>query len=80
MRLVNSFNNRKADTIHMCNLSQGVSQRGMEIGIEQGELKKAVEMAKKLITRHATANDIMDLTGLSLEVVRDLISERKNFV
>jgi len=64
------------ELVHMCNLSQGVLERGIVRGIEQGELKKAIEIAKKLITRNTTINDIVDLTGLPSEIIQDLISKR----
>ena len=41
---------------------------------EDGENKKAIEMAKKLIARNSTIDDIVDLTGLSVKEVKILIS------
>jgi len=60
----------------MCNLSQGVLQRGRD----EGKIEGKIEIAQKLIMRKSPIDDIMDLTGLSLEMVQDLISNRKDYV
>jgi len=56
---------------HMCNLSKGF----FEDGIEQGEYKKAIEMAKKLLKRGLSLADIVEDSGLPTELIQDLQQE-----
>ena len=65
---------------HMCNLSQGVWERGIERGRVQGIEYSKREIAKRLITRNSPIDDIVDLTGLSLEIIKELISIEKNYI
>ncbi|WP_276090490.1 hypothetical protein [Pedobacter sp. JY14-1] len=47
-------------------------QEGLERGIEQGERRKAVEMALKLKDKGLIPDEIADLTGLTPEEVKAL--------
>ena len=50
-------------------------EEGISIGLEQGAYQKALETARKLITRGHSAEDIADLTGLPLLQIKELIAE-----
>jgi len=56
----------------MCNLSQGVLQRG----IEQGELKKAVEIAKNGLKNNISLDTISIMTGLTISELKNLTVEK----
>lgn len=51
---------------------QHMLQKGIEQGIEQGEHKKAIEMAEKLIAKGVSSNEISELTGLSVKEIEEL--------
>jgi predicted HicB family RNase H-like nuclease len=51
-------------------------EEGIEQGIEKGEKKKALEVARKLIGSF-TAEEIAQTTGLTLEEIKRLTSEKK---
>ena len=53
---------------------QGFDQ-GFGKGVEQGELSKARATALKLWKRNAPIADIADIQGVSIELVRQWISE-----
>jgi len=52
---------------------QGVEQ-GIEQGIEQGRKQEQIELVKKLLKRHETVEEIMDLLGLSREEIEKIKS------
>ncbi|MCC8060280.1 MAG: Rpn family recombination-promoting nuclease/putative transposase [Clostridiales bacterium] len=58
----------------MCNLSQGILERGIEQGESRGELKKAKETASKLYNKGWDLSDIAELLNYSKEVVSDWLS------
>ncbi|MGL5676988.1 MAG: hypothetical protein ACRDDX_11280 [Cellulosilyticaceae bacterium] len=49
-----------------------VEQRGREEGREEGEKRKAIEIAEKAIAKGLDDETIIDLTGLSIEEIRGL--------
>ena len=49
-------------------------QQGIEQGIEQGAYQKTLEMARKLIARGDSIEEIADISGLSMYQVQSLIS------
>ena len=49
-------------------------QQGIEQGIEQGAYQKTLEMARKLIARGDSLEEIADISGLSMYQVQSLIS------
>ncbi|MCD7819533.1 MAG: Rpn family recombination-promoting nuclease/putative transposase [Lachnospiraceae bacterium] len=53
----------------MCNLSQGILERGIEQGESLGELKKAKETASKLYKKGWDLSDIAELLNYSKEVI-----------
>ena len=53
-------------------ISQGI-QQGISQGIQQGEHLKAIETAKKLLSASlGSFEQIAQVTGLSLETIKDL--------
>ena len=55
-------------------LREGVYNNGKEDGLEEGEKKKSLEIAKKMITRGDNLDDIEEITGLSKEEILKLNS------
>ena len=49
-----------------------------EEGIEKGIKKKAIEDAKKMLSKGFSVEDIADITGLSLEEVNQLKKKHKD--
>ena len=47
-------------------------ERGISLGITQGEHKKAIETAKKFLSMGLSVEQVADGTGLSVEVIQDL--------
>ena len=47
-------------------------EQGIERGIEQGEKNKAISMAKNMKNRNMDINLISELTGLSIEEIKNL--------
>ncbi|WP_375199294.1 Rpn family recombination-promoting nuclease/putative transposase [Bacillus sp. RS11] len=54
-------------------IEQGI-ERGIEQGIEQGRKQAQIELVKKLLKRHETVEEIMDLLGLSREEIERIKS------
>ncbi len=52
-------------------VEEGIKQ-GIEQGIEQGEKNKAISMAKNMKARDMDINLISELTGLSIEEIKNL--------
>ena len=52
-------------------IEQGIEQ-GIERGIEQGEKMKAISMAKNMKNRNMDIKLISELTGLSIEEIKNL--------
>ena len=47
-------------------------EKGIEKGIEKGEKKKSKKIALKLLARNFPLDEIADLTGLSIEEIKEL--------
>jgi len=62
----------KREVMEMCNLSQGVEDRGIAIGINQGIKQSRIEMAKQLLEKNMTIDFILDVTKLPREAVEAL--------
>ena len=45
---------------------------GIKHGREEGEFKKAIEIAKKMLSRGSSIEDIVDITGLAVEEIQRL--------
>ncbi|MDM5248816.1 PD-(D/E)XK nuclease family transposase [Lysinibacillus sp. G4S2] len=54
-------------------IKEGLEQ-GIEQGIEQGRKQEQIEIVKKLLKRHQTVEEIMDLLGLSREEIEKIKS------
>ena len=50
-------------------------EEGIRIGEKKGQSEKAIETARKMLTRNYPVNDIADITGLSVKKIEDLASE-----
>lgn len=48
-------------------------EQGLEQGIEQGRKQEQIELVKKLLKRHETVEEIMDLLGLSREEIERIM-------
>ena len=48
--------------------------KGREAGLQQGAYQKTLEMARKLIARGDSIEEIADISGLSMYQVQSLIS------
>ncbi|MCD8107229.1 MAG: hypothetical protein LUE20_04610, partial [Oscillospiraceae bacterium] len=55
----------------MCNLSQGVYERGMERGIEQGEMAKARKMAISLHASGVSEDLIAKAANVNVEQIKE---------
>ncbi len=53
-------------------LKEGL-KKATDEGIKEGELKRAIEMARKCIERGMPVTDISDLTGLSEDEIRNIV-------
>ena len=56
---------------HKKGIEAGI-KKGKEEGIENGEKNKAIEIAKKLIIKGMSPEEIMELTGLSKEEINSI--------
>ena len=61
---------------HMCNLSQGVLEKGMAAGRTEGEMKKAKEMAFSLAEMGIPVEKIAQAAKVSAKVVEEWLSGR----
>jgi len=60
----------------MCNLGQGIYERGLEQGLDQGEKRKAIKTAKNFLKLgKVTVEEIAMCTDLSVDEVKKLESE-----
>lgn len=64
--IVNAINTAKKDSF-----AEGRAE-GRAEGITEGIEQRNIEIAKKMIERGMSLNDISDMTGLSIEVVEQL--------
>ena len=55
--------------------AQQLEQRGLKRGLEEGEHRKAIAVAKILLTEGRSAGGIQKLTGLSEKEVMDLVDK-----
>ncbi|MCE2991970.1 MAG: hypothetical protein LW825_03495, partial [Candidatus Jidaibacter sp.] len=52
-------------------MAQGIA-KGIAKGIAEGEKAKALEVARKMLSKDGDANMISEFTGLSIEEIRNL--------
>ena len=52
-------------------IEEGIS-KGIDIGLEKGEEKKAIFIAKWMLERDMSVDDISEATGLSVERINSL--------
>lgn len=71
----------RKDVKVMCNLSQGIEEKGIEIGKELGkEIGKEigkVEVIIRMNKKGYTMDQIVDITGVSEEKVKEVIKNQK---
>ena len=53
---------------------EGIAE-GMEKGIEKGMEKKSLEIAKKMLTKGMDETTVMEITGLSAQMIQQLKAE-----
>ena len=46
--------------------------KGMDKGINQGKSERNIEIAKTMLQKNMNVKDIVDITGLSLEEIKEL--------
>ncbi|XVN41706.1 MAG: hypothetical protein RCO49_04265 [Rickettsia endosymbiont of Argas persicus] len=47
-------------------------EKGMQIGIEKGELTKSIQIARKMLAKKRPIEEIHDITELSIEKINQL--------
>ena len=62
-------------TSRMMECRQDGYEEGLHTGREQGAYQNKLETARKLIARGNPAEDIADVTGLSLLQIKELMAE-----
>lgn len=70
----------KAEVINMCNMSDGIYEKGIERGIRTGRDSRTCEIIDRMINRNASDEYIMDVTGESREFIaqrRKILEESK---
>lgn len=71
---INMNNNIRKDINNMCNLGEGILERGIERGIKQSESNIIINMNLK----HYSLEQISDITGKSMEEIKIIISKGQN--
>ena len=62
----------------MCNLGESILKEGLEQGIEQGEIKSAIELTKNLMeSANIDINKAMNMLKLSENIKEVVIKELK---
>ena len=59
----------------MCEFSEALINQGREEGIEQGKLKKSIEIAKNLLSMHTPIKVVVKATQLSKADVEKIAKE-----
>ncbi len=94
MESQNEFNIRMSEEIDgrvdtVCNLSEGIYNRGIlegekrglkkgeRRGLKKGEIKKAKQMVYKLSDRGMPCDEIADVVEFGTDIVREWIAERE---
>lgn len=60
----------------MCNLGEGILERGIEQGIEQGRASATTEFVTNMFKDHRTADEIADILKLSLDNVTAILTRQ----
>ena len=67
----------RRDVSVMCNLSQGIEERGIEKGIEKGRAEELKFIILKLYHNGFTAEQIASATDKDIEEVKVILSEKE---
>ena len=59
----------------MCEFSEALINQGREQGLEQGKLKKSIEIAKNLLSMHTPIEVVVNATQLPQSEVERLAEE-----
>ena len=78
--LLNEYDRREAYLVYQSSLMRGAKEDGFEEGIEKGKLEgikegrlaEQISMAKAMKNKNMDINLISEITGLSIEEVRNL--------
>ena len=62
------------DTAKREGIAEGM-EKGMEKGMVKGMEKKSLEIAKKMLTKGMDETTVMEITGLSAEMIQQLKAE-----
>mgnify|MGYP003294640716 CR=1 FL=1 len=57
-------------------LQQGLEQ-GKKLGLEEGSKKKQLEIAKKLLDKKMSIEEIAEITGLDISIIKNLAEDMK---
>ena len=68
------YKNRAIELVTQKELLQNAKKQGIEQGIEQGETRKALEIAKNLLAQGLDLQTISNVTGLSEQQIQSLLS------
>ena len=70
--LLNEYDRREAYLVYQHSLMRGSREEGIEEGIKKGRLAEQISMAKAMKNKNMDINLISEITGLSIEEVRNL--------
>ena len=59
----------------MCNLSQGIYDKGYDSGVSAGEMKKAKEIAYRLIDKGMSCDEIAEMAEVDVNTVQEWLEE-----
>jgi len=54
-------------------LEREFEEKGIQKGLQQGELQKAREIAYRLLHKGSSVQEVVDITGLSVEDVEEIL-------
>ncbi|MDK2587253.1 hypothetical protein QOZ83_15510 [Romboutsia sedimentorum] len=70
------YEKRKESMLEKVSLIESAEQKGIEKELQQGEYKKAIEIAQNAINNNLDDNTIKIITGLSLEEIKILRNKK----
>ena len=65
----------ESEVEHMCNLSQGVYNNGLEKGLEQGKKEKIKDVVFNMLSKHLEDSLIMDIARITVDQLESLKQE-----
>ena len=64
----------------MCNLSEGIWEDGIELGVKQGRTEATEEIAVKMLRKRTPMETVAEFTALSLVQVQALVKTNNIFL